>query len=303
MIEFKRLQLNQRDEYEKILFSCEPRGCEYSFANLNLWGKQQVAFLHGCVAFFSHFYGRSVYPYPIGQGDKKAVIEEILRDARERGIPCRITGMTDADRAELESLFPGKFILRNDRDGADYVYAIDDLADLKGRKFQKKRNHVNKFRALHPNFEVLEVNTCNMPRIQYMINEWYRTRMREDPEGDYMLENIALARACRNYAALGMEGIALIDDGQVLAVTMGSRMGKDTFDIHFEKALENVEGAYAAVNCEFARYLRLKYPDVQYLDREDDMGLEGLRKAKLSYNPHHLVEKHWAYLPEDLNEN
>ena len=84
MIEFKRLQLNQRDEYEKILFSCEPRGCEYSFANLNLWGKQQVAFLHGCVAFFSHFYGRSVYPYPIGQGDKKAVIEEILRDARER---------------------------------------------------------------------------------------------------------------------------------------------------------------------------------------------------------------------------
>lgn len=303
MIEFKRLQLNQRDEYEKILFSCEPRGCEYSFANLNLWGKQQVAFLHGCVAFFSHFYGRSVYPYPIGQGDKKAVIEEILRDARERGIPCRITGMTDADRAELESLFPGKFILRNDRDGADYVYAIDDLADLKGRKFQKKRNHVNKFRALHPDFEVLEVNTCNMPRIQYMINEWYRIRMREDPEGDYMLENIALARACRNYTALGMEGIALIDDGQVLAVTMGSRMGKDTFDIHFEKALENVEGAYAAVNCEFARYLRLKYPDVQYLDREDDMGLEGLRKAKLSYNPHHLVEKHWAYLPEDLNEN
>lgn len=303
MIEFKRLQLNQRDEYEKILFSCEPRGCEYSFANLNLWGKQQVAFLHGCVAFFSHFYGRSVYPYPIGQGDKKAVIEEILRDARERGIPCRITGMTDADRAELESLFPGKFILRNDRDGADYVYAIDDLADLKGRKFQKKRNHVNKFRALHPGFEVLEVNTCNMPRIQYMINEWYRIRMREDPEGDYMLENIALARACRNYAALGMEGIALIDDGQVLAVTMGSRMGKDTFDIHFEKALENVEGAYAAVNCEFARYLRLKYPDVQYLNREDDMGLEGLRKAKLSYNPHHLVEKHWAYLPEDLNEN
>ena len=303
MIEFKRLQLNQRDEYEKILFSCEPRGCEYSFANLNLWGKQQVAFLHGCVAFFSHFYGRSVYPYPIGQGDKKAVIEEILRDARERGIPCRITGMTDADRAELESLFPGKFILRNDRDGADYVYAIDDLADLKGRKFQKKRNHVNKFRALHPDFEVLEVNTCNMPRIQYMINEWYRIRMREDPEGDYMLENIALARACRNYAALDMEGIALIDDGQVLAVTMGSRMGKDTFDIHFEKALENVEGAYAAVNCEFARYLRLKYPDVQYLDREDDMGLEGLRKAKLSYNPHHLVEKHWAYLPEDLNEN
>ena len=64
---------------------------------------------------------------------------------------------------------------------------------------------------------------------------------------------------------------------------------------------KDVEGAYAAVNCEFARYLRLKYPDAAFLDREDDMGLEGLRKAKLSYNPHHLVSKHWAYLTEDIH--
>lgn len=303
MIEFHKMKLAEKEEYEKILFACETRGCEYTFANLYLWGKQQVAFLHGCVAFFSHFYGRTVYPYPIGAGDKKTVIEEILLDARERGIPCRITGMTDADREELETLFPGKFILRSDRDGADYVYAIDDLADLKGRKFQKKRNHVNKFRSQHPNFQVVELNACNLPLVQHMINEWYRVRMKEDPEGNYLLENIAMARACQNYVGLGMEGIALVDDGQVLAMTMGSRMGRDTFDIHFEKALEHVEGAYAAVNCEFARFLRLKYPDVAYLDREDDLGLEGLRKAKLSYNPHHMVGKHWAYLPEDLNEN
>jgi hypothetical protein len=80
-------------------------------------------------------------------------------------------------------------------------------------------------------------------------------------------------------------------------------MGADTFDIHFEKAREDVDGAYAAVNCEFARYLRLKYPEIAYLDREDDLGLEGLRKAKLSYNPHHLVGKHWAYLNEDIRDD
>ena len=296
MIEFHKMKLAEKEEYEKILFACETRGCEYTFANLYLWGKQQVAFLHGCVAFFSHFYGRTVYPYPIGPGDKKTVIEEILLDARERGIPCRITGMTDADREELETLFPGKFILRSDRDGADYVYAIDDLADLRGRKFQKKRNHVNKFRSQHPNFQVVELNACNLPLVQHMINEWYRVRMKADPEGNYLLENIAMARACQNYVGLGMEGIALVDDGQVLAMTMGSRMGRDTFDIHFEKALEHVEGAYAAVNCEFARFLRLKYPDVAYRDREDVRGLQGLRKAKHSYNPHHMVGK-------DLNEN
>jgi len=84
---------------------------------------------------------------------------------------------------------------------------------------------------------------------------------------------------------------------------MGSRMANDTFDIHFEKAREDVDGAYPTVNCEFARYLRLKYPDVRFLDREDDMGLEGLRRAKLSYNPHHLVGKHWAYRKEDLSDD
>ena len=300
MIDFQRLTFSQKEEYEKILFDCPPRGCEYSFANLFLWGRQQGAFLHGCVAFFSHYYGRSVYPYPIGNGDRRAVLEEILLDARERGIPCRLTGLTEADKAELEEWFPDQFMIRSSRDGFDYVYAVDDLADLKGRKFQKKRNHVNRFRADHPNYEVVPLTVCNMPLAQHMINDWYRKRMREDPEGDYMLENLALARACRNYAPLGMEGILLMDGGEVLAVTMGSRMAPDTFDIHFEKAREDVDGAYTAVNQEFARYLRLKHPDAAYLDREDDMGLEGLRKAKLSYNPHHLIEKYQATLSEDL---
>ena len=71
-------------------------------------------------------------------------------------------------------------------------------------------------------------------------------------------------------------------------------------DVHFEKAREDVDGAYNAVNCEFARYLRLKYPQVRFLNREEDMGLEGLRKAKLSYQPHHMVEKFWAYNAEDI---
>ncbi len=302
MIDFHRLNLSQKDEYESILFSCPPRGCEYSFANLCLWGRQEVAFLQGCVAFFSHFYGRSVYPYPIGSGDRQAVLEAISQDARERGIPCRITNMRDSDREELESWFPGKFHIRSSRDGYDYVYATDDLADLKGRKFQKKRNHVNRFRAEHPDFQIVPINPCNMPLAQQMLNDWYLQRMDTDPEGDYLLENIALARACQNFTALGMEGILLMEGDQVLALTMGSRMGPDTFDIHFEKAREDIDGAYAAVNCEFARYLRLKYPEVAFLDREDDMGLEGLRKAKLSYNPHHLIEKHTAACVEDLHD-
>lgn len=301
MIPFQRLKLSQKEEYNTILFSCPPRGCEYSFTNLYLWGRQQVAFLHGCAAFFSHFYGKSIYPYPIGNGDRRAVIQEILQDAKERGIPCRFSGMTEADRAELEEWFPGKFLLRTSRNGFDYVYATDDLADLRGRKFQKKRNHANRFRSEHPNYEVIPLTACNMAQGQHMVNDWYTKRMKEDPDGDYFLENIAMARAFQNYDGLGMDGILLLDGGEVLAVTMGSRMANDTFDIHFEKAREDVDGAYTVVNQEFARYLRLKYPEIAFLDREDDMGLEGLRKAKLSYNPHHMIEKHSATLVEDLH--
>ena len=300
MIDFRRLKLSQKEQYNTILMAESARGCEYSFANLFLWGRQQVAFLHGCVAYFSHFRGRSVYPFPIGSGDKKAVIEALMVDAKERGIPLRITGMTDADREDLESWFPDQFRLRADRDSFDYVYAIDDLADLKGRKFQKKRNYYNRFCAAHPNYEVRELNACNLHQALHMVDTWYRVRMKADPDGDYLLENIAMAKAFQNYHGLGMEGIVLMEDGQVLAITMGSQLTPDTFDIHFEKALEEVDGAYNAVNCEFARYLRLKYTQIQFLNREDDLGLEGLRKAKLSYNPHHMVQKHMAVLTEDL---
>jgi len=303
MIPFKRLNPSQRDEYEQYLMPLPTRGCEYSFINKYLWGKQQLAYLHGCVAFFSHFYGKSIYPYPIGPGDKKAVIEDILQDSRERGIPCRLFGLTDEDRVELETWFPGRFRLRTERDDFDYVYDINDLADLRGRKFQKKRNHVNRFHAEHPDFEVLTLGRDNLPAAREMVADWYAVRAISDPQGDYLLESIALGRAFDRYEELGMEGIALVDQGRVIAVTMGSRLSADTFDIHFEKAREEVEGAYAAVNCEFARYLRLKHPEIHFLNREDDLGLEGLRKAKLSYNPHHLVQKHRATLLEDFYED
>lgn len=300
MIDFHRLTMEQKKHYDEMLMASPERGCEYSFANLCLWGRQQAAFLHGCGAFFSHFNGRSVYPYPIGPGDKRAVLEEILEDARERGIPCRLTNMTEGDRQELEGWFPGLFQYRSDRGSFDYVYDIGDLAELKGRKFQKKRNHLNRFRQEHPEGTVEPLTKENLGAAQAMVSDWYVFRREADPQGDYLLESIAMTRAFQNFEALEMEGLALKDGEKILAVTMGSRLSPDTFDIHFEKAREDVEGAYAAINQAFARYLREKYPELRYLNREDDMGLEGLRKAKLSYNPHHLVEKQWACLTEEL---
>ena len=98
-----------------------------------------------------------------------------------------------------------------------------------------------------------------------------------------------------------MEGLVLVENNKVLAMTMGSPLSEDTFDVHFEKAAE--DGAYAAINQAFASHLREKYPQLKYLNREDDLGLPGLRKAKLSYYPHHLVVKFWASLWEDDDED
>ena len=303
MIDFQRTALSHKADYDKILLSLPERGCEYSFANLAMWGRQELAFLHGCVALFSHFHGHTLYPYPIGRGDKGAVIAAILDDSKQRGIPCRLTGMTEEDCRELESLFPDRFQVILMRNTFDYVYEIDALADLRGKKLQKKRNHFNRFQSEHPDYRVEPIGCNNVARVQHMVNDWYVQRRKTDPEGDYLLESMAMAKAFRYFDDLALEGLVLLDGDQILAVTMGSRMGSDTFDIHFEKARDEVPGAYNAINCEFARYLRQKYPEVKYLNREDDLGLEGLRKAKLDYRPHHMVEKYWACLKEDMYED
>ena len=301
MLNFQKITPSMREEFNKFLLPLE-KGCQYSFTNLFLWGRQRAAFVEGYLVLFSQFDRKAVYPFPVGQGEILPVLDAIIHDAKARGIPCCITGLSEADKATLEHYYPGKFRFQCDRGSFDYVYNIDDLADLKGRKYQKKRNHVNRFRSLYPDWRVTPLSTANLPAVQEMAAEWYRIREESDPMGNYVLEKVALERAFAHYEALGLEGLVLMDGERVLAFTMASRLSEDTMDIHFEKAREDLDGAYAAVNCEFAAYLRARHPQLRFLNREDDMGLEGLRRAKLSYLPHHMGEKHWAYVQEDLND-
>ena len=303
MIPFERLDLTQRQAYESYLTHIGDHGCEYTFVNKFLWGRQKAAFLGDWLVLFSQFDRRSVYPFPIGAGDLRPVLDAIIHDARARGIPCYLTSMTKADCEAVEALYPNKFRFHMDRDSFDYVYAIDDLADLKGRKFQKKRNHANRFDAEHPDFRILPLDESTLGGAFDLLQQWYKNRAEIDPLNDFHLEKVAAERAFAHYPELGMDGIVLMDGDEILAFTMGSFLTPDTMDVHFEKAREDVSGAYNAINREFARYLRQKYPNLRWLDREEDMGLEGLRKAKLSYNPNHLVEKYWARLWEEEDEN
>ena len=299
MIDFQPLTLENKANYEQYLLDGTERGCEYSFANLYLWGRQRAAEVCGQLVLFSQFNRRTVYPYPAGNGDKKCALDAIIADAKDRDIPCRITGLDQSGIAYIDKQYPGMFRFHCDRDSYDYVYDINDLADLKGRKYQKKRNHYNRFRDTFPYYTMEALSQENVAAVKEMAEKWYEDRLREDPQGDYHMERAALTKALSHFAQLGMEGLILKDGEEILAFTLGSPLSRDTYDIHFEKARQDADGAYAVINCEFARYLRNAHPELQFLNREDDLGIEGLRKAKLSYYPHHLVEKCWACLLED----
>ena len=299
MIKFQHLDPANKALYDRYLHRSGERGCEYNFSNLYLWGRQRAAFHQGNLVFFSQFNRKSVYPFPLQGGDLKASLDAIIHDAKVRDIPCRLTSLSHEDCDILESLYPGQFRFHEDRDGFDYVYAIDDLADLKGRKYQRKRNHINRFRQNYPGYTLEPLTDENTVDAVLLLQKWYADRELADPHGDFHMEKAAIFKALRDRTQLGIEGLLLKHDGKTLAMTMGSAMNETTFDVQFEKALEEADGAYPTINQEFAQYLRAKYPKLQWLDREDDMGLEGLRKAKLSYCPHHMIEKHWACLLED----
>ena len=299
MIDFQPIAVENKQKYEACLPADGVKCCEYSFTNLFLWGRQRIAFLYGNAAVFSQFDRKSVYLFPVGNGDMKKTLDDIIHDAAVRDIPCRLTGLTEENCGLLETLYPGRFRFHTDRNSFDYIYAIDDLAELKGRKFQRKRNHLNRFWQQYPDAVTEAVTEDNAAEVEAMVKKWYTLRLQEDPTQDFHMEQSAIRKAMKYRQELGLEGLLLRVNGEIAAMTLGSRLSETVFDVHFEKALDCYEGAYAAINQAFARYIRDKYPTVQYLNREDDMGLAGLRKAKLSYNPAILLEKYWACLLED----
>ncbi len=301
-IDFKPLTPEDKERYEAYLFAGKTRGCEFSFANLCLWGKQQnIAFWGDHVILFLHYGKHTVYLYPLGTGDKKEVLDAILADARERGVSPVLSGVLPEERETLEALYPDAFTYTANEGSFDYVYRIDDLAELTGKKYHGKRNHLNRFREAYSSYRAEPLGGAHFPLVRRMVEEWYRERAERDPEGDYEMERMALDRALRDYEALGLDGLVLFDGDDLLAVTMGSRLSHDTFDVHFEKAC--VGTAYTAINYEFSRYIREKYPEVRFLDREEDMGIEGLRRAKRSYHPHHNVTKYRARWKEGEHED
>lgn len=298
MIDFKTITAKDRTLYDEYFQKSARRGCEFSFLNVFLWGEQKYAVLNGCLVLLSKFSDTYYYSYPFGDGDVVKTIKDIIEDSKERAVTFRMNGITPDEKDFLQKEFPDSFVFATTEDSYDYVYDIENLSTLAGKKYHGKRNHINKFYENYPNAVTEAIDENNISDVKKMADLWFAAREERVPPHTFDMEKAALSKLFENFSDVKAEGMILKNGEKILAFCVGSPFYEDTFDVHFEKAAEDTDGAYPVINREFARYIKAKYPKIRFLDREEDMGLEGLRRAKQSYRPLFLVEKWRSKLKE-----
>jgi hypothetical protein len=273
-------------------------GCEFNYNNLYLWSRAypQTIARQGdrlLVRLLSNV-GPS-HLFPAGSGPLAPALDALRADAASHGYPLSMVCVTAEQRAQLDEQFPGRFVYEDDREGWDYLYDVNRLADLSGKKLHAKRNHIHRFDEQFPDWLFEPITPANVPECVAMEQQWAASRQ-EDPSGEITLteETVAVIEALYHMDELELEGGLIRVEGRIVAFSLGSLTTPECFDVHFEKAFGDIQGAYPIINREMARMVRDHHPEVKWLNREDDLGLEGLRKAKLSYYPDILLEKFTA---------
>jgi hypothetical protein len=224
---------------------------------------------------------------PIGNGNLKELLNTLIASTESEGQPFAMLGICPDMKAYLENAFPGKFTFDIDRNHSDYIYLREDLATLKGKKYQPKRNHINKFKKEYT-YQYASIASGNIQDCLLLEAEWQKANDQKQGE-DASDENQAVQYALDHFEELGLTGGILYANGKVAAFTYGMPINQDTFGVHVEKADVTVNGAYPMINYEFANRIPEQYI---YINREEDLGIEGLRKAKCSYYPKILLDKY-----------
>lgn len=294
MLEFSPIKLSDKQWIQPLLSRPGDMGSENAFGTLFIWGEaygNKVCRRNdGALLCFGE---QPSYYFPVGEIDLRLALSLMIADAGEREAGFRMWGMTKTQTEQMEAAMPHTFTFTLERAGSDYIYSTDDLINLKGRKFEKKRNHLARFRRTYSyNYE--EVSSANIADCISIAQEWRSANPAPD-ERNITIENSAIDIALDNFEQLGLVGGLLRIGGKPVAFTVGEEINASTFLLHFEKALGDYDGLYAAINQEFAAKHLGQY---KYVNREEDMGVEGLRKAKLSYNPVILLDKFSAVLKE-----
>ena len=297
MIPFKDITLADKDTITSFTMKSDRRNCDLSFSNLCSWRflyDTQFAVVDNFLVFKFWAGEQLAYMMPVGTGDLKAVLWELIEDARKENQHFCMLGVCSNMRADLEAILPEQFTFTEDRDYADYIYLRSDLSTLKGKKFQAKRNHINRFRNTYPDYEYTPITPDRIQECLDLEAEWCKVNNCDQQEGTGN-ERRTMIYANHNFEELGLTGGILHVNGKIVAFTFGMPINHETFGVHVEKADTSIEGAYAMINYEFANRIPEQYI---YINREEDLGIEGLRKAKLSYQPATILEKYMACLKE-----
>lgn len=296
MIQFHPIRIEDRARIERYTMPSGIVSCDLSFANMFCWQgvyRSAWAEVDGFLVIRFHIGGGAEVGYmqPVGAGDFTPVVEALADDARALGQRLRLAGLTEEGCAQLRRAYPGVFAFGADRAAEDYVYAADDLRRLPGRRYQPKRNHLNRFAATHPDWRYEPLTAAHADECMALERAWRRTH--EGRTAELCAEQRAMQRAFDHFDALGLIGGCLYADERLVAFTYGSAVGPDTFNTHVEKADPAYvrDGAFTMINKCFAEHLPDRFTQI---NREEDLGLEGLRQAKLSYHPAFRLRKFTA---------
>lgn len=295
---FKEILLTDKEWVDPLLVLSDYRGTEYCFTSLYIWAKfygTRICRLDNMLLIRSEAPDRLNYIFPAGEGDFAEAVRFMEKDASAFGKPFSISLSSDTIGL-FRDLFPGEFSIHPVRDMFDYVYNTSDLISLSGKKYQPKRNFLSRFKKnnnwSYESIDYLLPDKCalQLQECMQMNEEW--CRMNGCIHSDSMQKEIcAIRKAITDFVPLKLHGAILRSKGKVVAYTIGEPLNSDTFIIHAEKAFYDITGSYPAINQMFAEH---ETSGFKYINREDDAGDEGLRKAKLSYHPAFMVEKYLA---------
>lgn len=287
MLDFRVIELSDKDWINELLKISDFRGCGYNFANNFAWHRLYDTKICRYKDFYilrSQKYGLH-FTFPAGKGDYRDLFLELKKEAEEQNSPLIITAVENETLDLFEELFPGEYTVSCDEADSDYIYYAEKLRTLSGKKYHKKRNHLAHF--YENNWEYHDMTEKDFDEcIEFAVNS-YNLNQAYDNESS-VAEQYAINTFMNYFNELGLHGGVIRVDGKVEGFTIGDAINSDTFDIHIEKANAEIQGAYAAINNEFAKSAVQGYT---YINREEDLGLEGLRKSKQSYYPAFMLMK------------
>lgn len=291
-LSFRRITLADKEVIQGFTFTSSSHNCDLNFMNLCSWQflyNTEYAIVGSWLVFRFYTDGHLAYMLPRQKGDPQEILSLMLDDSRRLEHPFLMLGVCENFIPQIDRVMPEFFHFSHDRDYTDYIYDRDALASLAGKRLQPKRNHVNKFVKAYPDYVFRSITPDIIPLCRELEVKWKETKKGDEEDADYENERRSMNFVFDHWDELDAIGGCIFVGGKLVAFTFGAKINDTTFDVCVEKADTEYDGAYAVINRDFVRSLPENF---RLINREEDLGIAGLRQAKLSYQPSILLHKY-----------